>query len=69
MSKEQINVEEGFELVQTKVPTHVKQLLDILAKQRGMSTYELLQLLRDRDTMEQVRMSIDELVAHFQNKF
>ena len=25
--------------------------------------------IRDRDTMEQVRMSIDELVAHFQNKF
>ena len=42
---EQINIEEGFELVQTKVPQHVKQLLDILAKQRGMSIYELLQLL------------------------
>ena len=42
---EQINVEEDFELVQTKVPTHIKQLLDILSKQRGMSTYELLQLL------------------------
>ena len=42
---EQMNIEEGFELVQTKVPTHIKQLLDILAKQRGMSTYELLQLL------------------------
>ena len=38
---------DGFELVQTKVPVHVKQLLDILAKQRGMSTYELLQLLID----------------------
>ena len=25
--------------------------------------------IRDRDTMEQVRMSIDELVSHFQNKF
>lgn len=45
MTGEQINVEEGFELVQTKVPTHIKQLLDILSKQRGMSTYELLQLL------------------------
>lgn len=42
---EQMNIEEGFELVQTKVPTHIKQLLDILAGQRGMSTYELLQLL------------------------
>ena len=40
-----MNIEEGFELVQTKVPTHIKQLLDILAGQRGMSTYELLQLL------------------------
>ena len=39
--------EDGFELVQTKVPQHVKQLLDILAGQRGMSTYELLQLLID----------------------
>ena len=45
MIGEQNNNEDGFELVQTKVPTHVKQLLDILAKQRGMSTYELLQLL------------------------
>ena len=46
MSKEQKQVtEDGFELVQTKVPTHIKQLLDILSKQRGMSTYELLQLL------------------------
>lgn len=45
MIEEQINIEEGFELVQTKVPTHIKQLLDILSKQRGMSTYELLQLL------------------------
>ena len=44
---EQIKIDEGFELVQTKVPTHIKQLLDILAKQRGMSTYELLQLLID----------------------
>ena len=42
---EKMNFEEGFELVQTKVPTHIKQLLDILAGQRGMSTYELLQLL------------------------
>ena len=45
MNGEQLNIEEGFELVQTKVPTHIKQLLDILAGQRGMSTYELLQLL------------------------
>ena len=42
---EKINIDDGFELVQTKVPTHIKQLLDILAGQRGMSTYELLQLL------------------------
>ena len=37
--------EENYELVQTKVPKHVKQLLDILSEMRGMSTYELLQLL------------------------
>ena len=45
MNEEQKVKDDGFELVQTKVPTHIKQLLDILAKQRGMSTYELLQLL------------------------
>ena len=45
MIENQINNEDGFELVQTKVPQHIKQLLDILAKQRSMSTYELLQLL------------------------
>lgn len=37
--------EESYELVQTKVQKHVKQLLDILSEMRGMSTYELLQLL------------------------
>ena len=37
--------EESYELVQTKVPKHVKQLIDILSEMRGMSTYELLQLL------------------------
>lgn len=47
MIGEQKNNDDGFELVQTKVPQHVKQLLDILAGQRGMSTYELLQLLID----------------------
>ena len=47
MIENQNNNEDGFELVQTKVPQHVKQLLDILAGQRGMSTYELLQLLID----------------------
>ncbi|MCR5366559.1 MAG: hypothetical protein K6E67_10510 [Prevotella sp.] len=45
MVDNQKNVDEGFELVQTKVPLHIKKLLDILAKQRGMSVYELLQLL------------------------
>ena len=45
MIGDQKQKDDGFELVQTKVPTHIKQLLDILAKQRGMSTYELLQLL------------------------
>lgn len=37
--------EESYELVQTKVPKHIKLLLDILSEMRGMSTYELLQLL------------------------
>ena len=46
MSKDKKQMtDDGFELVQTKVPAHIKQLLDILAEQRGMSTYELLQLL------------------------
>ena len=45
MIENQNNNEDGFELVQTKVPAHIKQLLDILAGQRDMSTYELLQLL------------------------
>ena len=45
MIENQNNNEDGFELVQTKVPTHIKQMLDILAKQRGLSIYELLQLL------------------------
>lgn len=47
MSNQKQVTDDGFELVQTKVPSHIKQLLDILAKQRGMSTYELLQLLID----------------------
>ena len=46
MSKDKKQMtDDGFDLVQTKVPAHIKQLLDILAEQRGMSTYELLQLL------------------------
>ena len=42
---EEKNKDDGYELVQTKVPKHVKQLLDMLSEMRGMSTYELLQLL------------------------
>lgn len=43
--KEEKATDEYFDLVQTKVPKHIKQLIDILAAQRGLSSYELLQLL------------------------
>ena len=37
--------DDGYVSVATKVPKHVAELLSILAKQRGMEVYELLQLL------------------------
>lgn len=44
MIGEQIN-KESYVNVSTKVPPYVAELLNILAKQRGMEVYELLQLL------------------------
>ena len=37
--------ESGYVVVATKVPAYISELLTILAKQRGMEVYELLQLL------------------------
>lgn len=37
--------DDGYVTVATKVPKHVAELLSILANQRGMEVYELLQLL------------------------
>ena len=42
---EQKTKDEGYVSIATKVPNHVADLLTILAKQRGMEVYELLQLL------------------------
>ena len=42
---EQKTKDEGYVSIATKVPNHVAELLTILAKQRGMEVYELLQLL------------------------
>ena len=42
---EQKTKDDGYVSIATKVPTHVAELLTILAKQRGMEVYELLQLL------------------------
>ena len=44
MIGEQIN-RDSYVTVATKVPAHVADLLSILARQRGMEVYELLQLL------------------------
>ena len=45
MIGEQKTKDEGYVSVATKVPAHVAELLTILARQRGMEVYELLQLL------------------------
>ena len=42
---EQKTKDDGFVTVATKVPPHVAELLNILARMRGMQVYELLQLL------------------------
>mgnify|MGYP006932844892 CR=1 FL=1 len=45
MIGEQKNKDDGYVTIATKVPSYVADLLSILAKQRGMEVYELLQLL------------------------
>ena len=45
MTENQKNKEDGWVMLNTKVPPHIGQLFDLLAKQRGMKSYELLQLL------------------------
>lgn len=45
MIGEQKTKDEGYVSVATKVPSHVAELLTILARMRGMEVYELLQLL------------------------
>lgn len=45
MIGEQKNKDEGYVNVSTKVPPHVAELLNILARMRGMEVYELVQLL------------------------
>ena len=45
MTENQKNKEDGWVMLNTKVPPHIGQLFDLLAEQRGMSSYELLQLL------------------------
>ena len=45
MIGEQKNKDDGFVSIATKVPIWIADLLTILAKQRGMEVYELLQLL------------------------
>ena len=57
-------------LVGTKVPPHIGQLFDLLARQRGMKSYELLQLLvngfitaakHDGPLTPELRLLIDSL--------
>ena len=45
MTENQKTKDEGWVNISTKVPPHIGQLFDILADQRGMKSYELLQLL------------------------
>lgn len=45
MIGEQKNKDDGFVSIATKVPIWIADLLTVLAKQRGMEVYELLQLL------------------------
>lgn len=45
MTENQKNSEEGWVMLNAKVPPHIGTLFNILARQRGMTSYELLQLL------------------------
>ena len=70
MTENQKNKEDGWVLLGTKVPPHIGQLFDLLAKQRGMASYELLQLLvngfitaakHDGPLTPEMRLLIDSL--------
>lgn len=70
MTENQKNKEDGWVLLGTKVPPHIGQLFDLLAKQRGMASYELLQLLvngfisaakHDGPLTPELRLLIDSL--------
>lgn len=45
MTENQKNSEEGWVMLNAKVPPHIGKLFNLLARQRGMTSYELLQLL------------------------
>lgn len=70
MTENQKNKEDGWVLLGTKVPPHIGQLFDLLANQRGMKSYELLQLLvngfvsaakHDGPLTPELRLLIDSL--------
>lgn len=70
MTENQKNKEDGWVMLNTKVPPHIGQLFDLLAKQRGMKSYELLQLLvngfisaakHDGPLTPELRLLIDSL--------
>lgn len=70
MTENQKNKDEGWVLLNTKVPPHIGQLFDLLANQRGMKSYELLQLLvngfisaakHDGPLTPELRLLIDSL--------
>jgi hypothetical protein len=45
MTENQKNTEDGWVMLNAKVPPHIGKLFNLLARQRGMTSYELLQLL------------------------
>ena len=70
MTENQKNKEDGWVMLNTKVPPHIGQLFDLLANQRGMKSYELLQLLvnglisaakHDGPLTPEMRLLIDSL--------
>lgn len=70
MTENQKNKEDGWVMLNTKVPPHIGQLFDLLANQRGMKSYELLQLLvngfisaakHDGPLTPELRLLIDSL--------
>lgn len=70
MTENQKNKEYGWVMLNTKVPPRIGQLFDLLANQRGMKSYELLQLLvngfisaakHDGPLTPELRLLIDSL--------